>query len=103
MSYGIWPYEVTGGFVCAMVLAGGVQVGAFIHRQSESPLARTYLFLTARRDVRWGGWAALGAGRVTWSTQAPILMLIPIAYLVASRIWRDGSIGAIRCWRSLVS
>jgi hypothetical protein len=79
-----WPY------VAAMAAtAVACRVGAFLHRAERPWLATVYLFGSA-------GAVLLGAAGLLrrlkpdmpWEQQAPLLMLIPLAYLVASRLYR---------------
>ncbi len=82
-------YETGIGFVIAMfTVAVCNRVAAFLWREDHPGLSGTFFFLSAAGlllaaagMLREWGWQA-------WSVQAPVLMLIPIGYLIASRLWR---------------
>ncbi len=87
-------------YVAALALtAVACRVGAFLHRADRPWLANTYLFGTA-------GALLLGAAGLLmtlnpgmeWRQQAPILMLIPLAYLVAARLYRGGALETPVVW-----
>lgn len=75
-------------YVAAMALtAVAARLGAFIYRHSEKWLPTSYHFATAAAAMV-GVVAALAAwGFERWQEHAPIMMLIPIAYLVASKLY----------------
>jgi hypothetical protein len=85
----IWPYEAGWSFVAAMlVTAVSCRIGAFLYRHTVPWLCTLYFFGTAAATLI--GAAALLAvlDLKTWADQAPLLMLIPIAYLVAARLYQ---------------
>jgi hypothetical protein len=75
-------------YVAAMVLtAVAARAGAFFYRNSAKWLPTAYHFATGAA-VMVGAVAALAAlGFERWEEHAPIMMLIPIAYLVASKLY----------------
>lgn len=77
-------------YVGAMALtAVASRVGAYIYRDSAKWLPTAYHFATAAASMV-GAVAALAAmGLETWQEHAPIMMLIPIAYLVAAKLYGD--------------
>ena len=77
-------------YVGAMALtAVASRVGAYIYRNNEKWLPTAYHFATAAASMV-GAVAALAAmGLETWQEHAPIMMLIPIAYLVAAKLYGD--------------
>jgi len=81
---------LTWSFVSAMVVTAVVcRVGAYLYRHSRPGLSVVYFFGTAAATMV----AAAALLIVTWpeskwAQQAPMLMLIPIAYLVASHGYR---------------
>ncbi len=77
-------------YVGAMVLtAVASRVGAYLYRNSAKWLPTAYHFATAAATMV-GAVAALAAfGLETWQEHAPIMMLIPIAYLVAAKLYGD--------------
>lgn len=77
-------------YVGAMALtAVASRFGAFLYRNSPKWLPTAYHFATAAATMV-GAVAALAAmGLETWQEHAPIMMLIPIAYLVAAKLYGD--------------
>lgn len=75
-------------YVCAMVLAAlASRAGAYLYRNLAKWLPTAYHFATAAATMV-GAVAALAAiGLGTWKEHAPLMMLIPIAYLVASKLY----------------
>ena len=71
------------------ITAVACRVGAYLHRAERPWLATVYFFGSA-------GAVLLGAAgllrtlypEMPWEQQAPLLMLVPLAYLVASRLYR---------------
>ena len=88
-----WIMQTGWFFVGAMVvMAIASRVGAFVQRAVAPRLSASYFFLCAAALLL----AAAGLLRVAfdltgWSRQAPLLMIIPIVYMVASRLWRGHS------------
>jgi hypothetical protein len=85
-----WEYQIGWGYVGAMIVCAlACRVGAFVQRANNPTMARTYFIFTGAATLL----AAAGLLHVfridVWSSQVPILMLIPIAYLIASRMYRD--------------
>jgi hypothetical protein len=76
-------------YVGAMLLtAVSCRVGAHVYRDSQPQLAWLYHFATAAATLV-GATALLAAlGLDTWQQHAPWLMLLPIIYLVAARLYR---------------
>lgn len=84
-----WPYSMSWSYVGAMLAtAVSCRFGAHVYRQSMPRLSLTYFFGTAAATLV----AAAGFLRVrgldTWDVQAPVLMVIPIIYLLAARLYR---------------
>lgn len=79
-------------YVGAMVLTAiASRVGAHVYRHTEQLLTRFYFGATGASTMiaAVAGLAALGFD--SWQEHAPILMLIPIAYLVAAKLYGDRS------------
>jgi hypothetical protein len=86
--YSIWPYQISWGYVGAMVVAAvACRIGAFLHRKTSAILSDTYFFLTAGASIVGAAGLLAVLGISAWSSQAPMLMLIPLAYLAASRAY----------------
>lgn len=77
-------------YVGAMALtAVASRVGAYLYRNSGKWLPTAYHFATAAATMV-GAVALLAALKLeTWQEHAPIMMLIPIAYLVAAKLYGD--------------
>jgi hypothetical protein len=77
-------------FVAAMaVTAVSCRVGAFLYRHVNQALSVFYFFATAGATML-GATALLAAlGLVAWERHAPILVLLPIAYLVAAYLYQN--------------
>jgi hypothetical protein len=89
--FALWHYQVTSLYVVAMLAtAVSCRVGAYLYRHDRPSLSVTYFFGTAAATLV--GAAALlrllGPADMRWEDQAPALMIIPLAYLVASRLYR---------------
>jgi hypothetical protein len=78
----MWPYEVSLGYVGAMLATAiSCRIGAYLYRHTMARLSATYFFGTAAATiVAIAGLLAMINVR-SWAVQAPILMLVPIAYL----------------------
>ena len=81
-------YATTWSFVIAMlVVAVANRVSAYLYQNISRSLSAVYLFFSAGAlIVAAAGW--LRIREMDWLQQTLLLMLIPIAYLVASRLWR---------------
>jgi hypothetical protein len=85
----VWGVRPPGwGFVGSMLLTAiSCRIGAQITLHKQPGLSAAYFFATAAATL--GGAAALLAalGLQSWQTQAPVLMLLPIAYLTAAHLY----------------
>jgi hypothetical protein len=76
-------------FVGAMlVVAVANRISAHIYQQTNPKASAVYFFFSAAGLVVAAAGLLRVVGLIEWYRQAPLLMLIPIAYLVASRLWR---------------
>jgi len=87
-----WTYQTDWWFVVAMLLVAVCnRISAYLYRRTSPKWSAAYFFVSAAAVIV----AAAGLLRVMaldeWTQQAPLLMLIPIAYLLASRLWRGRS------------
>jgi hypothetical protein len=98
-----WPhtfhYEPTWWYVAAMLAtAVSCRVGAYLYREQTPWLSAVYFFGTAAATLA-GAAGLLSVLRTKdWSVQAPILMTIPILYLVAARLYRGRTEEAPLVW-----
>ena len=81
-----WPY------VWAMlVVAVGSRISAWLYRKVSIRRVAYYLFLSAAALLLAAAGLLPLIGVESWYQQAPLLMLIPIGYIIASRLWRGHS------------
>jgi hypothetical protein len=82
-------FAFTWGYVGALlVTALACRLGAYLYRRRLPELSVAYFFLTAAATLVGAAGLASVLGLDTWDKQAPVLMLLPIAYLVAARLYR---------------
>ena len=86
-------------FVGAMLLtAVASRVGAHQCRTTSLPLTTGYFFATGAATMVAAVAALAAMGLNQWQSHAPIVMLIPIAYLIASRLYADRSPATPLLW-----
>jgi hypothetical protein len=90
-----WPhpggdlYAIGWFYVGAMLLtAVSCQIGAYLYRRSIPWLSTTYFFGTATATLMGAAGMLSVLGLKTWDELAPILMVIPILYMLTSQIYR---------------
>jgi hypothetical protein len=87
-----WSYETDWWFVVVMlVVAVFNRVSAHLFRHTAPRWAAVYLFFSAASLIVAAAGLLREVGLIRWTDQAPLLMLIPIGYLIASRLWRGQS------------
>lgn len=89
-----WEYPLTGSYVLTMLVAAiSCRVGAYVWRHERPSVSVTYYFGTGAATMAGaaGLLVVLFPERNRWELQAPILMLIPLAYLIAARLYRGHS------------
>ncbi|HZY90985.1 MAG TPA: hypothetical protein VFE78_39550, partial [Gemmataceae bacterium] len=88
-----WRYGLGLSYVGVMLATAlCCRAGAFIYRHDRPGLSLTYFFGTgAATLLAAAGLLLVHDGRMRWDTQAPLLMLVPLAYLVAARLYRGHS------------
>jgi hypothetical protein len=85
----VWPFEIDWSYVAAMaVTAISCRAGAYLYRHTFNQVAVVYFFATAAATLVFAAGLAWMIGLKPWETEAPLLMLIPILYLVASYFYR---------------
>ena len=83
LSYGM-SWKFVGA---ALVVAVANRVSGWLFQTSSQRLAATYIFFSASALVlAAAGYLQLEG--IAWLTQVAILMVIPLGYLLASRLWR---------------
>jgi hypothetical protein len=78
-------------YVIAMaVTAASCRIGAYLYRHEMKVISTTYHFGAAAALMAGaaGILVVASAGTMPWQEQAPLLMIIPILYLIASRLYR---------------
>jgi len=84
-----WSYQTGTAFVVAMLVAAvGNRVSAALYRHADVRTSQIYFFLSAACVLVAAAGQLRHRGLSDWSDQAHWLMLIPLAYLVGSRLWR---------------
>jgi hypothetical protein len=87
-------HPLTASYVVAMIVtAVACRVAAFLYRQRQPGLSLTYFFGTGAATMAGAAGLLLVAfpERSRWEDQAPILMVIPLLYLLASRLYGERS------------
>lgn len=84
-----WAYPTGWEFVVAMLMvAAANRVSAFLCRRTNRRSSAVYFFFSAGGLLVAAAGLLRVLGMTAWSQQAPWMMLVPIAYLVGSRLWR---------------
>jgi len=84
-----WAYSTGWPFVATMLLVTACSRAAAVVYQNRSPkVASYYLFLSAASVLVVAAGILRSVGVTSWTYQAPVLMLVPIGYLIAARLWR---------------
>lgn len=82
-----------------LIVALTNRLSAYLSRDKQSNNPAAHIFLSAAGLLLAAAALLRGFGMVEWVQQAPILLLIPIAYLAVSWMWRgqplEGPLGAI--------
>lgn len=86
---GVWQGEApTWNYVGAMLLtAVSCRFGAFLYRRNQPKLAAVYFFATAAATLVAVTAFLAVLGLNSWQDHAPVLMVIPILYLSAARLY----------------
>ena len=89
----VWSTEAPRwAFVGAMLLtAVACRVGAWVYRTASITLQTWYFFATAAATMVAAVAALSAMGLNRWQSHAPIMMLIPIAYLIAAKLYGEKS------------
>lgn len=84
-----WNRGASGWFVAAMVVVTAANwASAWLVRRRDERSATAYFVLSALAAVVAAAGLLRMLGLTAWNQQAPWLMLVPVAYMVASRLWR---------------
>src|SRR5260370_16040429 len=76
-----------------LVTAIWCRVGAHLYRHERQIISTTYFFGfgAALMAAAAGLLVVASGGKMPWYEQAPLLMIIPILYLIASRLYRGNT------------
>ncbi len=85
-----WGYKLSGTYVAAMVVTAlSCRFGAHLSRKSRPALSLLYFLGTmAATLLAAAGLLVVAWPQSRWEQQAPMLMLIPLAYVIAARLYR---------------
>ncbi len=87
-----WPYSTGTEFLVVMLItAAANRVNAYLCRRSDPKSSAAYFFISAASLLVAAAGLLRVLGLTQWSDQAPWMMLIPIGYLIGSRLWRGHS------------
>jgi hypothetical protein len=76
-------------YLAAMVLTAiSCRVGAYLYRERQPYLSAVYFFATGAATLTAAAALLEALGLQDWQQHAPILMLLPIAYVVAAHLYR---------------
>jgi len=91
----MWPlpggelYRIGWMYVLAMLAtAVSCRVGAHLYRHTIAWLSATYFFGTAAATLTGLAGLLSVLGIKTWDELAPLVMIVPIAYMIAARLYR---------------
>lgn len=85
-------YTVTWTYVAAMfVTAVSCRIGAHLYRHSVAWLSSTYFFGTAAATLTGLAGMLSVLGLKAWDEMAPVVMIVPILYMISSRLYRGHS------------
>ena len=87
-----WTYATGREFVVVMLItAVANRVNAYLCRRSDPKSSAAYFVISAASVLIAAAGLLRVLGLTEWNQQAPWMMLIPIGYLIASRLWRGHS------------
>lgn len=87
-----WFRETGWLYVVAMAATAlACRVAAFVQRKRAPRISTDYFFLTGGAIILAAAGLLRVLGLTNWNQQAPVLMLIPIVYMIASWLWRGQS------------
>lgn len=99
-----WARSTTGWFAAAMlVTAAANRISAWLVREDDPKSSSAYFVLSALSLLIAAAGLLRVLGLTAWNQQAPWLMIIPIGYMAASRLWRDRSAERPLYWIAQVS
>jgi hypothetical protein len=99
-----WGYPTGWAFVvAALIVAASNRISSYLCRKTNPRLSATYFAFNAAAVLIAVAGLLRELGIVTWSHQAPWLMVIPVVYLIASRLWRGHTAERPLAWIAQVA
>jgi hypothetical protein len=99
-----WSYTITWSYVGAMLLtAVTCRVGAYVCRHTMPWVSTVYFFGTAAATLVGAAALLHLLGVQSWDRQAAIIMVVPILYLIASRLYRGHTAEQPLVWAAHVA
>jgi hypothetical protein len=87
-----WSYSTgTELLVVMLITTAANRVNAYLCRRTDPKASAAYFFISAASLLIAAAGLLRVMGVTQWSEQAPWMMLIPIGYLIGSRLWRGHS------------
>jgi hypothetical protein len=87
-----WAYTTGREFVAVMLItAVANRLNGYLCRRSDPKSSAAYFVISAASVLIAAAGLLRVLGLTEWSQQAPWMMLIPIGYLIGSRLWRGHS------------
>jgi hypothetical protein len=100
----LWPYTIRWEYVGALLLtAVACRVGAHLCRHTLPWVSMVYFFGTAAATLAGAAALLTLLGVRSWDQQAAIVMLIPILYLLSSRLYRGHTAERPLTWAAHVA
>ena len=103
-TYVGWPlpegsYKVGWLYVAAMLITAiACRIGAHLYRHTMPWLSATYIFGTAAATLVGVAGLLSIYGIKTWDNLGPVLMVIPILYAIAARLYRGHALENPLVW-----
>jgi hypothetical protein len=89
-AYVGWDIQTGWAFVITMLLVTAcLRASAVVFQKRNPKIASAYLFLSAASVLVVLAGVLRSLGVTQWTHQAPVLMLAPIGYMIAARLWRS--------------
>jgi hypothetical protein len=93
------PYSVGWLYVGAMLITAiACRIGAHLYRHTIPWLSATYIFGTAAATLVGAAGLLSVLGMKTWDYLGPVLMVIPILYAIAARLYRGHALESPLVW-----
>jgi hypothetical protein len=85
-----WHFEISWLYVLAMaVTALSCRASAYLYRHTWREFSILYFFATAAATLLFAAGFAWMIGVKAWEREAPLVMIVPVLYLVAAHLYRE--------------